>query len=272
MLLHGGNAVSGSFDKKELMADYVLRFMDKVSFDAYNLGNQELTPDLWFTSYLKKRASVPLLCSNLKVDLGLPVYQIIKRNGLKIGIIGVVAPHLLKRRIAQRQINPPLLQVAALVSYIRPLVDVVMIIAHTGYKTACDIARQVQGVDIVMAGHIMGTRPPQRFGNAWVLAAGGHWVGRVDLALGKGISISKWWPIYLSGKVPEDVETRELLKGYREKAKKHRRQSCRVSPSSDDRHKSHLEWLKETPPEEALQLLQSISPPESTSAPGPPKR
>lgn len=72
--------------------DLLIRAYNEIGYDAYNIGINDLALGTDFLREFESRAQFPFISANIVDDDGKPIftpYTIIKRNGAKIGIVGV---------------------------------------------------------------------------------------------------------------------------------------------------------------------------------------
>jgi 5'-nucleotidase len=154
------------------------RAMTQMQVDAYAIGNHEF--DNGATAFVQKAekfANFPLLAGNYLFDdwhrTGNPItgkvgspYTILKLKGLRVGVIGLGDLGAM-RSIFKTGNNlgiTPLRTKEVLqqwVDFLRPQVDLVVVVSHTGYHDDLDYIPRIEGVDIVFGGHLhIALNPP----------------------------------------------------------------------------------------------------------------
>lgn len=172
VLLSAGDMLQGSVESNLTLGAPVIAAMNALEFDAMALGNHEFD---WGIETLQKRNSgalFPFLAANMvdeKAMLASHVkpYTIVRRNGLKLGIIGLTTPQT--KTIA----NPKFMEgitftdgaqtVNKLVPELKAKgADLIVVLAHMGSVSAEDgtengeiieLAKQVTDVDLIVSGH-----------------------------------------------------------------------------------------------------------------------
>ena len=174
MLFAAGDMFQGTVESNLLHGKNVIEIMNYAGFDAMCVGNHEFD---WGQKELANNARLsnfPWLAANVvnskdnKVPDYLKPYTILKRKGLRIGIIGLATPTTLLAA------NPKLLKGLSFSNsliiadkYISELkkqnVDLIILLTHLGCtqdsKTgeisgeAADLAKKVEGVDLIITGH-----------------------------------------------------------------------------------------------------------------------
>jgi len=148
-------------------------FMNRMGYDAATLGNHEFDEGTQHLAERLKTAKFPIVCCNYTIDnpdlanLVKP-YTIIERNGLKVGVFGVVIQ--LDGLLAGEHIMDTIHYIDA-VDAAREAVkklqaekcDMIVCLSHLGFgpddvapdRPMCDtvLARQVQDIDLIIGGH-----------------------------------------------------------------------------------------------------------------------
>ncbi|AGB19965.1 5'-nucleotidase C-terminal domain-containing protein [Thermoanaerobacterium thermosaccharolyticum] len=179
VILSGGDMFQGTPMSNVLKGQPVIDMMKNIDFDAMALGNHEY--DWGIDSVIDtqnatlKNSTIPVLAANVyDKTTGKPVsyakpYVIIKRDGVKIGIIGIVDnkefPDIIMPAYIQNvDFKDPVPVVNQLATDLRGQgAQIVIVLAHMGAnqdKTTdaitgnlIDFAKQVKGVDAIFGGH-----------------------------------------------------------------------------------------------------------------------
>lgn len=174
LILSAGDMFQGTADSNLLYGSSVVTAMNDAGFDAMVLGNHEFD---WGLDKLKARiaeSNFPYLGANLidkatgkTADFVKP-YAIIDKNGIKVGIIGILTPETATKTkpdiVAPYEIRDPAAVVNALVPEVKAAgADIIVVLSHLGAlqdsKTgeitgeAAELAKAVTGVDAIVAGH-----------------------------------------------------------------------------------------------------------------------
>ena len=161
--------------------------MNTMGYDAMAIGNHEFEYGWQVLARQKHRVPFPVLGANLfykgtDIHFAQP-YSIIKRDGVRIGVIGIMgqdaATALNPPNIAGLEVRDPKSIVPGYVKLLRPDVDLVVLLTHQG-KTApmqtdaeahpeikrdieadIELAGVMDGIDVLLAGHAdAGTERP----------------------------------------------------------------------------------------------------------------
>lgn len=172
ILLSAGDMFQGEIESNITLGAPVIEGMNALEFSAMCLGNHEFDWGMETLQSRCKEAMFPFLAANI-VDVNgrylsnIKPYTIVKRKGIKVGIIGLTTP---QTKVA---VNPKniegltFLDGAQTVNKLVPElkakgVDIIVVLAHMGLESAADgtehgeiieLAKQVTDVDLIISGH-----------------------------------------------------------------------------------------------------------------------
>lgn len=161
----------------------LMEMMRLMRYDAMGIGNHEF--DYGAANFLTQmdRVPFPVLGANIfyraTVDSVRPRYSrpfvIRERNGIRVGVIGVIGRDAksvaLQSGITALQFDDPAHAIAPIVRWLRPQVDLVVVLAHEGktgpmetdaeahpelqrdFDTDIHLAEAVPGIDVLIGGH-----------------------------------------------------------------------------------------------------------------------
>lgn len=164
LLLNAGDFAQGTMISNLFSGIPVVDFMNYLGFDAMALGNHEFD---WSTGGLLKmmnKAKFPLLCSNVidertgNIPSYLKPYVIIKRNGLKIGIIGVISlktPLMCNpKSIEHLKFIDPCECVKKYSSILNSKgINFICVLSHLGLESDKRLAMKVPSISCIIGGH-----------------------------------------------------------------------------------------------------------------------
>jgi 2',3'-cyclic-nucleotide 2'-phosphodiesterase (5'-nucleotidase family) len=187
----GGNVMASPNDQEK--AKVMARSLQRMKVDALNVGQLDLAGGLDFLQkQLGSTHSLPLLSSNLfdkqKQEFAFPRQEVIERNGLRIGIFGLIQtpPPYLADRLEARD---PVAAAQEVVSELRGKSDLVIGLVSLEFNSAAQLAQQVPGIDVLVSSR-GGRTTPQPFlaESTLVVQAGnrGKYLGRMDLTMQPG--------------------------------------------------------------------------------------
>jgi len=178
-----------------------LKAMDMMRYDAMNAGESDLILGERFLQAKARNLGFPLISSNIVYKpqnrlLFKPYIIKTMRNGLKVGIIGVVNErYVMNSRNLDAFPNKEM--AAGYVKEIRDQVDVVIVLGHVGMPYSIDLANAVTGIDVILTGHWdVDRQEPAKTGNTIIMPTGYHArkVGRLDMEVeDEGVISSYEW-------------------------------------------------------------------------------
>jgi len=203
LLLDAGDAIRGSNTVFHLH-EPILDLMNTVGYDAQAFGNREFN---YLRSVLGRRfrqVKHPFVCANV-VDLrrgteGMWRPTLVRSmGGRRIGIIGLTPVQYLDGSPWQWlfgfRFSRPFDFLPDLVRQMRAESDMVLLLSHSGYKTDCKIAEQVEGIDLIVGGHshtLLET--PLKVRDTFIVQTGcyGRFVGKMHFTLDGGFTIKDY--------------------------------------------------------------------------------
>lgn len=150
--------------------------------DVSTLGNRESHPlESAFEAKLRGIRH-PVVVANLrhkKNGLVFPPSIALERNGLRIGVLGVMVPIVTERMATQSASaylwDPPIPTAIAEAQRLRGQVDLVIALTHIGYAQDRQLAEACPEIDLILGGHSHTVlSSPERHGHAWVAQTGSH--------------------------------------------------------------------------------------------------
>ena len=167
LLLHAGDFNQGSSYYTQLRGELEIQTINAMGYDAVALGNHEFDDGIEDLARRLALCNSPVVCANYDFstfELGQYVkpYTIVKKAGLKIGIIGLLPDlsSVVDRDIVDRM---PLLDAVEVVNqwaaFLKEeeMCDLVISLNHIGYEgeqfTDPELAAQVRNVDLIVGGH-----------------------------------------------------------------------------------------------------------------------
>ncbi|MFH1143216.1 MAG: hypothetical protein V1774_01570 [Candidatus Eisenbacteria bacterium] len=164
LLMDGGDFLPRVIDRREEpKALLCWGEMERLGYDAVALGEIELRH--WdLIERLMTEMPLPVVSTNvehLRDGLWLPVgekYSIVECNGARIGVISTITEELFGQTTQEFQdrlrVLPPMPEIERAVAALEAQVDVIVLLAHMDPKALEQLASLVEGVDIVLGGHV----------------------------------------------------------------------------------------------------------------------
>ena len=167
LLLHAGDFSQGTSYFTEMNGEMEIAVLNSTGYDVVCLGNHEFDNGMEALAGRLAELESAVVCANYDfsatplADYVKP-YTILKRGGLKIGIIGVLAngADVVDSRIAaQLQFQDPAAYVQKYTDYLKTekKCDLVICLSHLGFDgepyTDVELASQTRNVDVIVGGH-----------------------------------------------------------------------------------------------------------------------
>ncbi len=145
--------------KEQIMS--CLKAMELIGYDAVTLGDQEFVDGCDFIRQTIEKKKLPFIVSNLSLcteNSCLPIADpyIIKRlNGYQVAIIGVISEETFAHKIQGLDIHDVVKQLNPLVDRLKREnnIDFIVLLSHMDHDASKEIARKVNGIDVIIGGH-----------------------------------------------------------------------------------------------------------------------
>jgi len=249
------------FDKSRDTVELHLKAMERMGYDALNLGSQEFAFGKEFLEYTHSSVSFPYIASNL-LYRGSKIpwtreYIIKEVGGIKVAILGVLNPddltNMKQTLVAGLEVIPPETALKRLLPEVRGKADLVILLSRFDVIGTFALVKATQGVDVAISSGsdaIYLVREPE---NTVLLQTGaqGEKMGLLKISLDekKALSVSNRRYVSLDGSVPGNAEIGRLVEEFRKDQKE----------KTADLDKSELEKTREglqLSPKEFMERVQ----------------
>lgn len=164
LLLHAGDWDQGTPYFTVFNGDLEVNLINALKYDCVTFGNHEFDNGIEDLARRVKNIDCPVVCANYDFspfDMGGKVSPctIVRRGGLKIGIIGMLTDisSVVSRETADRipKIENNASQVNRWASYLKndKKCDMVIVLSHLGYDEDVELVKDIKDVDIIVGGH-----------------------------------------------------------------------------------------------------------------------
>ncbi|MBN6186715.1 bifunctional metallophosphatase/5'-nucleotidase [Aneurinibacillus sp. BA2021] len=192
--------VGDHMDRMRLQSEATLgqanvHVLNDMGYDVVTIGNNEgLTLPRPAFDRLYEHAAFPVVCANLfdahtgQRPAFLQPYVCRKYGGLTVGWIGVTASFPSVYELLGLMTTDPEQAVAEAVAVLRPTVDLIVVLSHIGYGRDVKLARNVQGIDLILGAHTHTyLEAGERIGSTLICQTGkfGQYIGHVTIAYNK---------------------------------------------------------------------------------------
>ncbi len=177
----------------------ILDLMNSVPYDALCMGNREY--HFLESGLVSKtsRANFPILSANLRVAdgsspdaarAGVGSFINFDCDGKKITVMGLSVPCITERmmvkKLAHYYFEQPIKAAEEIVPRLRDGCDLLIALTHIGIKQDIELAKEVQGIDVLLGGHTH-TLAEERVGETLIIHSGfyGHYVRKLEIEFGE---------------------------------------------------------------------------------------
>jgi 2',3'-cyclic-nucleotide 2'-phosphodiesterase/3'-nucleotidase len=179
----------------------IIAAMNAVGYDAMAIGNHDFNFGLAHLAKIRREANFPVLAANVAstpeaTEKPFPAYVVKTVAGIRVGIIGVVTPGTVRGENPANyrgyQFRPIVETVEQAAAELRPKVDLLVLLAHSGLgreagaagtppgadanpdNAMIEVANRVPGLDVILFGHTH-LEVGERFINGVLLSQAKFW-------------------------------------------------------------------------------------------------
>lgn len=199
LLVDAGDAWQGTFISNANKGEAVTKAMNLMRYDALAVGNHDFD---WGQDVLAQRAkdaTFPFLAANvIETKTGrspayLKPFEVRDLGIARVGIIGLTNPSsatiVKATSVAGLQFKAAADAVRPVIAEVQKQADIVVVAAHIGAMEAAQLARDVPGIDVIVAGHDHFPLQTARVeGRTTIVDAGAYtqYVGRLEIIVDRG--------------------------------------------------------------------------------------
>jgi len=193
VLVDGGDTWQGTFISNSNKGEAITKAMSLMGYDAMTVGNHDFDWGQQVLSSRASEASFPFLATNVtETATGkLPAYlkpYIVKDLGVaKVGILGITNPAsntIVKATSVAGLRFGPATQIEPFLTELKQRADIIVVVAHIGSADATQLARDVPGIDVIVAAHDhMPVQTARVEGKTTIVDAGAYtqYLGRLEI-------------------------------------------------------------------------------------------
>ena len=194
LLVDAGDAWQGTFISNANKGEAVTKAMNLMRYDALAVGNHDFDWGQEVLAQRAKDAAFPFLAANvIETKTGKPPTYLrpfeVKDLGIaKVGIIGLTNPGsatiVKATSVAGLRFQPAAESLRPLIPEVQKEADIVLVAAHIGTADAVQLARDVPGIDVIVAAHDhLPIQTARVEGRTTIVDAGAYtqYVGRLEI-------------------------------------------------------------------------------------------
>lgn len=179
LLLDAGDTFSDDYVGNQTRGEAIIALMNALDYDMMALGNHDFDYGVERTRELQELADFPMRGANV-TENGKPVFgqpwKIFEVDGVKIAILALTYHSTDKTAGAQNirglTYSSGIDATRRYLPDMRRSADIVMLLSHQGTATDRKLARELDGVDIIVGGHSHDIlRKPERVDGTWIVQA-----------------------------------------------------------------------------------------------------
>jgi len=221
--LDNGDTIHGTYPVVKSKGEVMIPILNSMGFDAWT-GHWDFAYGPEHLINFAEKLDHPLLAINCYYEendqLVFDPYKIVDKNGIKVGLIGIAATIVDKTMpdhfskdiyftLGKKELH----------EYVQELkekdVDLIVVFAHLGYPQELKLAKEVDGIDVLVSGHTHNRiYEPVEVNGTLIIQSGCHgsFIGRLDLELEEGsITGYKHRLVVINKTIEPDKEVQKMV-------------------------------------------------------------
>ncbi len=138
-----------------------VKLMKEAGYNIATLGNHEFDKGLKGVKNILEHAKYPFVCANIRFTKDQELQSLVKpyiiesEHGLKIAVIGLIAPDLktLVNNLKNVEVLDPVKTTRNIVKEVNSRADLIMVLSHMGISKDIILAEKVPEIDVIVGGH-----------------------------------------------------------------------------------------------------------------------
>lgn len=236
LTLNAGDLAEGTMISYISKGKAATEGINNMGFDAVALGNHDFAWGQDALQTMVQGLDAPILAANVVKEKdgtvmdGAQPYMIKDLKGVKVGVIGLDTPSIThfvdKKKLKGLKFEGAAETVKKWMPEVKKKgADVIMVLSHIGFEEDKKLAREVDGIDVIVGGHShTELKEGHREGDTTIVQAGalGKFVGNLEIGIDpktKKIkqTRAKLIPV-IADRIEPDPKIQEILKPYRAEA------------------------------------------------------
>jgi 5'-nucleotidase/UDP-sugar diphosphatase len=220
-------------------------FKDSLMAEAYSLlpydailpGDQELTMKPEQVAGLLNIMNINVVGTNITLD-GVDKFvtsKIIKRDGIKVAIMGIMDPYAVKYYTSEQKdhivLGNPVEAIKEEMEILAEVADIFILLTHQGADLDYALAEKIDGLDVIVGSHSQSPiDKPEEVNGTLIVQAGkeGYYVGIAELIINGRNIVSKSGRIdTMKFGMPDDERVMKFIHDYEDKSGRINRQKLK---------------------------------------------
>jgi 2',3'-cyclic-nucleotide 2'-phosphodiesterase (5'-nucleotidase family) len=175
ILIDGGDIFKPGQHYQALYGEFFMQALNLMGYDAFNIGDGELREGMDVIAAMQHTARFAMISTNAKsgeAASSWQPYRILEVQGVRLALLGVVDPALTANTKQTITVAPPRSQVEKQLEALGGKADIYILMAHMSLEKSVDLATEITGIDLVVAGHVANPVEGQKVGRTLVVSPG----------------------------------------------------------------------------------------------------
>ncbi|MBS3816188.1 MAG: 5'-nucleotidase C-terminal domain-containing protein [Candidatus Thermoplasmatota archaeon] len=222
--LDNGDTIHGTYPVVQSKGNVMKPILNRMGFDAWTAHWDFAYGPEHLIDYAED-LEYPLLAINCyheeNEELVFDPYRVVNKNGIKVGVIGI-ANTIVDETMPDHFSEGVYLTLGdeELPGYVQELkeeknVDLIVVLAHLGYPQEVKLAKEVEGIDVLISGHTHNRLyEPVKVNDTLMIQSGCHgsFIGRLDLKVeNESVKAYDHELVKIDGSMKPDEEVQRLV-------------------------------------------------------------
>jgi len=192
LIVDGGDLFGRRTKAERHQTQFLCEQTAALGIDAIGVGEKDFNYGLKFLQEMIQKHDLPFTSANIydqsTGELLFPEYIIAERNGIKFGLVSVLAPTQkiisMDTKDQGVEVKDALTTLRTVLPKMRKETDCIILLGHLGEGITEETVREVKGIDICLLSHTFKNYKSERFQDDTVMLASapeGKYLGRCDL-------------------------------------------------------------------------------------------
>ncbi len=192
LIVDGGDLFGRRNKNERYQTRFLCEMTAALGIDAIGVGEKDFNYGLKFLNEMIDTYDLPFTSANIynkaSDELMFPEYIVVERNGIKFGLVSVLAPNqkiiTMTSDESEIVVKDALAALRTVIPKLRKEADCVILLGHLGEGNTEDTIREVKGIDICLLGHTFKNYKSERFQDETLMLASSpeaKYLGRCDL-------------------------------------------------------------------------------------------
>lgn len=252
LLFDSGDTIQGTLFTRLFGGEYIGELMSKLGYNAVTIGEHDFDKGPSGLKDYIKASSYPFLAANLEIKSTsglkglIEPYVVLDVDGINVGVFGLMTEdsNITANIGTDIVVSDPKVAARKAVDELRPKSDIVIALTHLGLAADRKLAKEVNGIDIIVGGGSKTKLSTPVIVNKTIIIQAknqGRYLGQLDIAVNeKKVKLLDYKLIQIDSSITPDVDFSAIITNLNDKLKEEAEKTVGITNVMLDGKKSHL--------------------------------